>query len=256
MLTLNILIAVFALFATIISVIKFSKEEITKSEKIKNGLVVGVGSFIMIFSVWNAILQFLNDKKNNSEKAYLHTDIGNIQTTLNNKITKDSIFEIYLKDTFGIERQNNKPIIFNTRIYNLKAQQPKTVPQPKTEGMPDSINYSVKLKNDTLTISPKIGVWVSPFFSFDAKNEKINDRILQVDGTVYSAIRYPHEITVVNSKKYYTNTVNMTLTRSKERPLVLDISADKNQYIIFGDEVFPNKRYIYDHGKVNWIPLR
>lgn len=34
------------------------------------------------------------------------------------------------------------------------------------------------------------------------------------------------------------------------------LSGDNHRYIIFGDEGIPTKRYIFQNGKVKWIPKR
>ena len=66
--------------------------------------------------------------------------------------------------------------------------------------------------------------------------------------------RLPPEETIINTTRYKTLTVHLSLIRDKRNPLILDISANKNQYIIFGDESDPQKRHIYKNGSISWVP--
>ena len=244
---LNIFIAFFALISTIISAKDIANKQSTKKDRIRDWWLIFVAALIMVLTVWNLFIQSSNEKADQIEKKSLHTDIKTIQSKLDIQLKNDNNFESWLKNTYGIERKGDTAIVYNTNIYYSKA------PKQNVDGIPDSINYSFKLIKDTLVVFPKEGVWVKPFFSFDQKLFKANGEIYQSDGTEYSI---PYDITTVNNKKLHTITVDMSLTRSKERPLVMNISGDKNQYVIFGDEATPSKRYIYEHGKINWIPLK
>jgi hypothetical protein len=257
LLTLNILIAVFALITTIVSGLNLSDKESTKAEKNRSGWLIFFGILIFGFTVTNYFLQKSKDSIDDNEKASLHTDVRTIQSKLDIQIKNDNKFEGWLKDTFGIKRQGDTAIIYNTNIYYSQINQGQ---KEKPDLYPDSTNYGFSFlhNKDTLILYPKNGVWVKPFLSFDAKLDTINGGVYQSDGMgkAYPTKSGPSEITNVNGINYKTISVFMNIVRSKSYPLIIDMKGDKNQYIIFGDSADPNKRYIYQKGKVRWIPIR
>ena len=257
MITFNILIALLALATTIVSSINLSEKGNTKSEKIKYIALVLIGILTMIFTLVIICKQKTKDKLEDTEKANLKKDVKDIQSKLNVKIKSDSAFELWLKDTFGIKRRGDTAIIYNTNNYFSQINQGQ---KEKPDLYPDSTNYGFSFlhNKDTLILYPKNGVWVKPFLSFDAKLDKVNGGVYQSDGMgkPYSTKSGPSEITNVNGKNYKTISVFMNIVRSKSYPLIIDMKGYKNQYIIFGDSADPNKRYIYQKGKVRWIPIR
>ncbi len=208
----------------------------------------------MGFSIWLEIEKYDDINTLKSGNSTLNENVNSLLEKRGIDSTSNATFQKYLKDTFGIERTGNKPIIYNTKIYNSNIHESEGVANSST----NSINYGYELSStkDILTLYPKTGVWIKPFFSFDASLEKINKNIYESDGEgkPYSTESGPSEITLINNKKYRTISVFMSLVRSKSYPLIIDISGDKSQYIVFGDDADPNKRYMYKNGKVNWIP--
>ena len=257
MLILNIFIAFFALVSTIVAAKDILNEKSTRKDKIRDWWSISVATLIMTFTIWNAFIQSSNEKADGIEKKSLHTDVRTIQSKLDTQIKNDDRFESWLKDTFGIKRQGDTAIIYNTNIYYSQISQGQ---KEKPDLYPDSTNYGFSFlhNKDTLILYPKNGVWVKPFLSFDAKLDKVNGGVYQPDGMgkPYSTKSGPSEITNVNGKNYKTISVFMNIVRSKSYPLIIDMKGDKNQYIIFGDSADPNKRYIYQKGKIRWIPIR
>ena len=257
LLILNIFIAFFALISTIVATKDILNKQSTKKDKIRDWWSIIVAALIMGLTIWNSFIQSSNEKADWREKKSLHADVKTIQSKLDSQIKNDKEFEIWLKDTFGIKRQGDTAIIYNTNIYFSQINQGQ---KEKPDLYPDSINYGFLLlhNKDTLILYPKNGVWVKPFLSFDAKLDKVNGGVYQADGMgkPYSTKSGPSEITNVNGKNYKTISVFLDIVRSKSYPLIIDMKGDKNQYIIFGDSADPNKRYIYQKDKVRWIPIR
>ena len=210
--------------------------------KLKEGAekasIIIVGILIMGFSIYISV--DTNDTING---------ISNNTNTLLAQRKSDSInnstFQQYLKDTFGIERKGNTAIkIINNTTNNYQASK-------KDEALSDSINYFFKLRNDTLAISPKEGTWVHAYIAFDTVNGKSFEGLLH-EGMGTS--NWADKINV-NGKIYLTHLFKMyDRAVYNTSPIELNMAGHLNRYIIFGDEGIPRKRYIYKHGKVNWIP--
>jgi hypothetical protein len=154
-------------------------------------------------------------------------------------------FQKYLKDTFGIIKQGGKPIIYNTKIYNSKVE--KINPTL----LSDSINFQYNFKNDTLRVIPKQGTWVHAYFAFDTSNSvKFNASLNEGMGTANVVDKIS-----VNGKILNTHIIKIfDRPVYKGAPITLSLSDNIHRYIIFGDEGIPSKRYIYQNGKVRWIP--
>lgn len=112
------------------------------------------GTLIFLFALFQNSSEG-KEKKELSEKINTLLDKREVDSANN------ASFQKYLKDTFGIIIQGNKPIIYNTKIYNSQIE------QPKLEGLADSINYQYSFENDTLRIVPKQGTWVHAFLAYD-----------------------------------------------------------------------------------------
>lgn len=141
--------------------------------------------------------------------------------------------------------QNNKPLIYNTKIYNLKAK------QSKAEGLPDSLNYSFKMKGDTLCLAPKEGTWAHGYFAFDTINgTRFESMLFDGMGTANSIDKIIVGNKILNTHlfKIYDKPVY------KGEPITLKMTGDLNRYVIFGDQGIPSKRYFYKQGRVTWIP--
>ncbi len=228
-----------------------SKRESQKTTKI---IKIIVGIFVLLFTLWSYHI---------NSQAINELGITNDTLKLNSRelLAKRMIdssnnagFQKYLRDTFGIERQNNTAMVIDTKIFHAKATQVSGIQQKSinTE-LQDSVNYDVKLINNTLIISPKQGTWSHGFFAFDTLNGiQFNEMLTEGMGTpnLVDKIKINKRIYNTHIFKIYDRPVYM------DGPIKLNLSSDLNRYIIFGDQGYPSKRYIYKQGKVSWIPER
>lgn len=211
-------------------------------------LIIGV--LICVFSIWSA-------SSNSTATVKLQASVDSSQSKINMMLSQRQIdstnnanFQKYLRDSFGIQ-------VIDIATNSVKRTNNfYTIVSPEKTGISPSENFGYKFSSnrDTLIVFPKSGVWVKPFFSFDASLEKNNSAIFLPDGMSQTDSRLPPEETIINGTRYKTFTMHMSLVRDKSYPLILDMSADKRQYIIFGDESDPEKRYFYKDGKFSWTP--
>lgn len=226
--------------------------------KYRGLILIIISAFTILISCIKGCDDITTNNLNKSHSNFLDTTIINLRDSL--KGLHISLDSIGLK----IDEKTGKILVIDSQILKRFLSQNKIIVNNNFYNQPsindDSINYGFYYlhNKDTLVIYPNKGVWVKPFLSFDAKLDKVNGGVYQSDGMgkAYSTKSGPSEITNVNGENYKTISVYMNIVRSKSYPIILDMSGDKNQYIIFGDAADPNKRYIYQHGKVRWIPLR
>lgn len=219
----------------------------------KEIIELSLGVLICVFSIWSASSNSKTTGKLQSTADSSKNKINELLSQRKVDSTNDAKFQQYLKDSLGIQVID---IATNTvrrtdNFYTIVNSLPK-------EGLSPSVNYEYKIsKNkDSVIVFPKTGVWVKPFFSFDASIQAKNEAILLADGMSITDSRLPPEETIINGVSYKTFTVHLSIVRDKIYPLILDISADKNQYVIFGDESDPEKRYLYKGGKITWVPKK
>ncbi len=114
----------------------------------------------------------------------------------------------------------------------------------------ENYGFSLSKSKDSLIVFPKSGIWIKPFLSYETYLESKNQNIYQSDvfGSTESTTIF------ANNKKYVVPSIYMTTSRSKERPIIMDISGARNQSIFFGDDADAEKRYLYDDGRVYWVP--
>ena len=210
--------------------------------KFENLSEIIIGLVVMAFSIW-----FANDASTSS--ASLNSDIQKLIIHANNDSVSNSAFQIYLKDSFGIERRGNLPVIINKNTYNLIDRT-----KPKELGIPDSLNYYYYTHKDSLFISPKEGAWVHGYVALDTgKNDKQGDYINEGMGTANLVDKI-----AVNGKIYETH-IWRIYNRSTYKDDPISINKDiygKKRYIIFGEEGNLSKRYFYKNGIVTWIPRK
>lgn len=229
-----------------------------KEEKRKLWVDVVFGIAIMAISIWNSI-----DNSNNIEHIKDTADSvkSSLEKSLNetrNQRISDSIsneaFQKYVKDTFGIERVGDRAQKITYSSSTTNYFQPAEIKQ-ETPKVTDENNYTFKVEGTKLYISPKEGVWLHPFFQFDsrllAKNKRITDESeIPIDENSLML----EEVNIENStfRVYTVRQLKRAIIYNK--PLVLDLSSDPGQFIIFGDEGSSTKIYIYQKGKVSWYP--
>lgn len=232
-------------FALIFNAVYFKVKNNKLDKKHKWDIAIGI--IICGFSIWSSV--------NNSQAAEtLQSSVNKLLEKRNEDSANNSHFQKYLKDTFGIEKVGNEAKIVNRNTYIRNVTINNTLPNYATPNYSKNFGYKLSKNKDTLILFPQEGVWVKPFFAFDASLEEKNSNILQSDGMYQKDSRLPPEETIINGTRYKTLTVHLSLVRDKINPLILDISANKNQYIIFGDESDRQKRYIYKNGSVTWVP--
>ncbi len=233
----------------------YALPSIKEGIKPKHYLVGGILIIIMGFSIYQA-----------SENSEITGNLSSNMKELLDQRRADSVsnayFQTYLKDSVGISREGNKARIVNQNIYNSYSQVkesplnpplvlPTISPVNITNILPDSINYNFRVSKDSLYISPKEGAWVRPFFATDISNKSKNLNIVE-EGM---GPMEPADKMNVNDKIF---NVGMYLIYERavypKKPIALNLSGNRNQYIIFGEQGSSTKRYIYRRGKVEWIP--
>lgn len=190
-----------------------------------------------------------------------------ISSSHKSKITIDSLNHklAAIKDTLhnvglNINIKTGQLLVIDSQILK-NTLLPKTVfittiKNTSTENInDDSSNYVYyhSRTGDTVIVYPKHGVWAKPYLCFDSKLESKNSNLYQSDGTTNSDSLHPTQISL-NGKQIDVIDIYMSMIRSKDKPLYLNISGDKHQRVIFGDYTNLNKRYMYKNGKITWIP--
>lgn len=146
-------------------------------------------------------------------------------------------------------------IINNTYQYQAPAspplnQAPVYLRVPANE-MEDSANVRLVVRNDSLYIYPKTGTWVHAYYAHDTANSK------QFIANFTEGMSTPNVVDpiTINGKTYNTH-IWKIFDRAvyTTNPIRLNIKGYKNRYIIFGDEGMPSKRWIFQSGKLTWIP--
>jgi len=223
-----------------------SARELKEKISAKKIIELFVGLLIMGFSIWASIENSESLSNISASNQTLQSKLDDLLEKRRTDSNNNEIFQKYLKDTFGIERQGDKPIkvYFNdTKNFYSNSE--------SNSGLADSLNYNVKLMGDILYISPKEGTWSHGYFAFDTSNSKrFNDMLEEGMGTPNVADKISVNNKVLNTHliKIYDRAV------FNDEPIKLNISAYKNGYLIFGEQGNNRKRYLYKQGKVIWIP--
>jgi hypothetical protein len=223
-------------FILVISSAYYLKKEEVTTKKI---IELVAGFLIMGFSIWASIENSGKLDKISSTNSGLKLKLDEIIDKRMIDSNNNATFQKYLKDTFGIERQGDKPVKLyfnNTKNYFPTVQQIQTI-----NGISDYIIY----------ITPKEGSWVHAYFAFDTtQSSKFAEMLEEGMGTpnVVDKVTVNNKILNTHLIKIYDRAVY------KGEPIKLNISAFKNGFIIFGEQGNPSKRYFYKNGKVRWIP--
>ena len=229
-------------FILVIRKVYLSKVQWYKKENI---FEIIIGILIMGFSIWSSL-------QTSDASQTLNSQLTLLLEQRTSDSSNNASFQRYLKDSIGLERKGNKASIVNQTAYNLNVQ---TTPKEKTLSLSQltaSENYGFKFSTtgDSLIVYPKAGIWIKPFLSYETSLESKNQHIFQESG-IGTSNQTP---IVVRNKEYIVSTIFTTTTRSNQRPLIIDISGARNQSIFFGDDADAEKRYLFEKGKIYWVP--
>lgn len=214
-------------------------------------IIGALSLMVMGFTLWNS-------HSNSETNVQIRESLSSAQKDREIDSINDASFQRFMKDSFGIERQGNQAEIINHNLYdNRKTYNTINSPLISPFINNDATNYELRFSKtkDSLIIYPKNGVWIKPFISFDINKRGINEGLFQGDGMSLETTGVT-EVTNIEGINYNTLTVFCSLIRDRQMPMYLDISGDKKQYIIFGDASSPEKRYLYQNGKIKWIPKK
>lgn len=119
-------------------------------------------------------------------------------------------------------------------------------------GIPDQENFVATVKRDTLYLYPKEGNWSHGYVAFDlSEGELVQQRVNYGEGT--SMFMGGINLNVGN-KTYITYVVKIHEKAVwRNSPIRVALVGFTN-YIIFGDEGAVSKRWMYQNGKVTWVP--
>lgn len=213
------------------------------SPKFKRFALICIGVLTFGFSFW-AAWQNSDDVKELKDHANLILD-GRRSDSINN-----AEFQIYLKDTFGLERKGNSAIITNTvTIKNILNNILEAEPKQNQ----DSTNVYFKFSNKNLYVAPKSGTWAHAYYMIDTglamQNLNMINEGYGIMG-VTATFEFDGKKIDFGSGRLYDRAVFI------KEPMHLDLSGAPYQYIIFGDQGFPDRRWIFKDGKVKWYPER
>jgi len=213
--------------------------------KLKNYLEILLGVVIMGLTIYSV-------KSNSDDTEEIKKGVNDLIEKRKSDSTNSADFQRYLKDTFGIEKKGDKAIITNTVIYNSKTVNNTTLPQSTSDDLPDSLNYLINYKGDSIMISPQTGTWPNGFVALDT------GKVARPSDVLYEGVSTINEVDKiqVDSKTYITHLWRLSdRPIFKKEPVCINLKAyGKNKFIIFGEQGNSNKRYLYIRGKVTWIP--
>ena len=210
-----------------------------------------ISIFILAFAIWkesdnsDKMQDITNDNKAMKE------NIDRLHSERSVDSSNNSAFQKFVHDSLGYERQGNKAV----RVYYNTFNQVKSTPNqvtgtpPNSYGIPDSLNAEANRIVRQLLINPIEGSWAHAYVALDTTYDK--DKVMD-EGAKVSEIQGIG----VNGKGYISN-VWKIYTRAvyKGAPIRVNLwKYGNDNFIIFGDEGYPNRRYMYKSGKVTWIP--
>lgn len=227
----------------------FSQSPDLKSGLTKRAVIfIAVSLGILGFSVI-AGLQNMWDK-NSSEKQIvgLNDSVSKLNKTI--EYTADKIDEIGL----SIDENTGKLLLMDSALLKKEFSQvfnitTVDVTPIENERLLAAVNFSVSLKDDILSISPKSGTWAHAYFIYDTSGFGIIDNITQGQGSI------GREQLTFEGKNYITyrgRIYNRSIYPGN--PIKLIMRQPYKKFIIFGDDGVLHARYIYENGKVRWIP--
>ena len=133
-------------------------------------IVGSVSLIIMGFSIYQSL-------EDSDEKDNLKTKLEKAASDRTIDSTNNSYFQKYLKDTFGIEKFGNEAKIVNANTYVKNITVNNTLSSNPAPDYSKNFGYKLSKNKDKLILFPQNGVWVKPFFAFDASLEEKNTNI-------------------------------------------------------------------------------
>jgi hypothetical protein len=222
--------------------IAYSIRQCLKKQKISSEQAIEfiVGFFIVLLSINDNINKGREHVAFNDKIKTLDSNISVLRDTI--RASRDSLSRIGLK----IDKTTGRIEVVDSQILKAVLRM-----QPPSTGVPDSLNFEIRINHDTLIIYPKEGSWSHGYVAFDTINSQcILDHMYMGMGP-----SRPVDKIVVDGKTYVTHVlVAFAISTHKGQPWGLKLCNQLNRYIIFGEDGDVSKRYIYKNGKVKWIP--
>lgn len=171
-----------------------------------------------------------------------------------------------IKDTIGFKKDfeellikygiKNKGYLINVMSVNQKGGQTALIINNNyyTDSISDEENLLSYITNEKnrkcLKVSPKKGVWNSPFAL--SSSTSLEEHLLECGVGLYDSFDVTATIQNFNiSLKGYKCNIPCS-----KLPMTIYINiSDPNEMIMFGDWQDPYKTYIYTEGKIIWMPL-
>lgn len=220
--------------------------------KLKNG-VDKINSFYLVVGLIVLGVSIYNEADNSSDKKKLKESI----VILQDSVTKISDTLISVKDTLvniglSIDEKTGRLLVMDSQLLKKEFIQVFNYNNtPISSEIPDSDNYTVIRRKDSLFLYPRKGTWVHGYFAHDTTDSKTFIAHLS-EGMGTPDLFDPIS---VNGKTYNTHIWKMyNRAVYADKPIALKLIGYADKYIIFGDEGIPSKRWIYESGKVRWIP--
>jgi hypothetical protein len=187
-----------------------------------------VGALVLFVSINDNMNNAAERRRNSNSLKSLHDTLTNSRDTL-------------LKIGIGIDEKTGKLLILDSQL--LKKEFAKETS--------DSDNVVAILKNDSLYLYPKKGTWVHAYYAHDTANSAV----FMSNFTEGMGTPYPVDKIHAGGKTYLTHLWKLyDRAVYKGSPIRLNMKNYENRYIIFGDEGIPSKRWIFQFGRVKWIP--
>jgi len=222
------------------------------NENAKGGWLIIVGVFTLIFDVSNHIQTARSDNKKDSTITSLILKVDTLGSSI--KMLKDTLQfsrDALLKVGLKVDERTKRIEVVDEKIFSgiqtLLGKQTNV-------GEPDSTNFLVYNKNDTLYISPKEGVW--PGASFYIYTDTLHFKEDETDTPIpggYTSSDFKlisiHGRSVLINRHY-----DFSEAIKPNQPAIISLKKHPIKTIIFGSDVSLAKRYLYENGKATWFP--
>lgn len=133
------------------------------------------------------------------------------------------------------------------QITNNYYSDPNYIPDADNFRVTSSDNYDgIKV----LLVSPKRGVWTTPFVLFDSSKG-------QPARPIYYGTSHPMSLTLhIGNSDHVMVGIRLDNPCSPNNPLPINFANDKDGYFCFGDFGYDTRYYIYHDGKAFQIPIK
>lgn len=202
-----------------------------------------VGAILLLttgFAIYQA-------SQNSDSSNTMSQNISDLKEARKVDSISNSNFQQYLKDSLGVEKIGDKVTIVNKNVYNSFNETIRALKQVVSDGiLPDSTNYKLTISRDTFFFAPKQGTWSRAVVLWDSSMHP--DLDMGVSNISKRKIMIENKIQILDYNLSNTEVV------SKDEPFRIMINKEKVKFLIFGDDVNRNKRYLYKNSKVRWFP--